>query len=340
MTELSTLNSQPSTFFEFVTLIALKYFAEQKCDLVIWETGMGGRLDATNIVTPLASVISNVQLDHQKYLGDTLEKIAGEKAGIIKSGVPVLTAAVEPALRVITEKAREMNAPLTVVTKPETKFEIGLTGEHQKLNAALAVATVRALMDIIPVPETALVSGLKMVRWDGRFQIVQRGTQTIILDGAHNPDGARTLVAALNSFNRSSRGDETLISTESKEKVRVSSPRLLREEKASLILGLLRDKDFQEMCHLLSPMADKIFLVPVSSERTAQPAELLEPCRKANPQAKIIICKNLNEAFERVGTEPLVVAAGSLYFIGEMLEFLGEVPPSTERGLNEYTVKA
>ena len=104
------------TFFEVVTVMALKFFAEQKCDLVIWETGLGGRLDATNIVTPLASVITNIALDHQQWLGDTLEKIAAEKAGIIKPGVPVITAAEEPeALAVIEKTAREKNAPLIKV---------------------------------------------------------------------------------------------------------------------------------------------------------------------------------------------------------------------------------
>ena len=102
------------TLFEFVTVMALKFFAEQKCDLVIWETGLGGRLDATNIVTPLASVITNIAFDHQQWLGDTLEKIAAEKAGIIKPGVPVVTATEEPeALAVIEKIAREKNAPLT-----------------------------------------------------------------------------------------------------------------------------------------------------------------------------------------------------------------------------------
>ena len=112
----------PPTFFEFVTVMALKYFAEQNCDLVIWETGMGGRLDATNIVTPLASVITNVDLDHQKWLGNTLAEIAAEKAGIIKPGIPVITAANEPeALDVIAKTAREKNSPLTQISFAETK---------------------------------------------------------------------------------------------------------------------------------------------------------------------------------------------------------------------------
>src|SRR5882724_118056 len=112
-------NDEHPTFFEVVTVMALRYFASQKCDLVIWETGLGGRLDATNIVTPLASVITNVQYDHQKWLGETLETIASEKAGIIKPEVPVITATDEPALQVIEETARRQNAPLTVVTPAE-----------------------------------------------------------------------------------------------------------------------------------------------------------------------------------------------------------------------------
>src|SRR5205823_11289995 len=108
------------TFFEFITVMALSYFAEQQCDLVIWETGMGGRLDATNIVMPLASVITNIQFDHQKWLGNTLEEIAAEKAGIIKPGVPVVTATDAPeALEVIARTAREKNATMTVVTWPK-----------------------------------------------------------------------------------------------------------------------------------------------------------------------------------------------------------------------------
>ena len=116
------------TFFEVVTVMALKYFAEQKCELVIWETGLGGRLDATNIVIPLASVITNIALDHQQWLGDTLEKIAAEKAGIIKSGVPVLTAADAPeALRVIEQMAREKNSSLEHVS-PSSLFHLPSSG--------------------------------------------------------------------------------------------------------------------------------------------------------------------------------------------------------------------
>ena len=151
------------TMFEVVTVMALKFFAEQKCDLVVWETGLGGRLDATNIVTPLASVITNIAFDHTQWLGDTLEKIAAEKAGIIKPGVPVLTAAREPeVLAVIYLVSRENKSPLT---RAETEVTFSrahpaaLAGEHQKANAALAVATVRVLQKQIQVTEEQTLRG-------------------------------------------------------------------------------------------------------------------------------------------------------------------------------------
>jgi len=169
------------TFFEAVTVIALRDFAEQRCDLVIWETGMGGRLDATNIVTPLASVITNVQFDHQQWLGDTIEKIASEKAGIIKPGVPVITAAAGDALTVIQKVAGDLNAPLSVVTKPADVEP--LPGQHQRLNAAVALETARMLRDQLPA------GNLTQVWWPGRLQ--RHGK--FILDGAHNTAGIETL---------------------------------------------------------------------------------------------------------------------------------------------------
>ena len=190
------------TMFEVVAVMALKYFAEQKCDLVIWETGLGGRLDATNIVTPLASIITNIAFDHQQWLGDTLEKIAAEKAGIIKPGVPVVTAAgAAEALAVIEKVARETHSPLRrVEIQPisGTPHPASLLGEHQKTNAALAVATVEMLQNQIPVTVEQIRDGLASVSWPGRLQLITRpGGQKILLDGAHNVAGAETLRATL-----------------------------------------------------------------------------------------------------------------------------------------------
>src|SRR5664280_237929 len=160
------------TFFEFITVMALRYFAEQKCDLVVWETGLGGRLDATNIVTPLASVITNIGIEHSEWLGDTYEKIAAEKAGIIKPGVPLVTAA-EPGkgLEVIAAAARERRAPLTVVDSTSANhsllknIDLPLHGPHQRINAATALATAGVLQGHIRVGNSALSRGLGSVRW-------------------------------------------------------------------------------------------------------------------------------------------------------------------------------
>ena len=207
--ELRAVNREnETTLFEFATVMALKFFAEQKCDLVIWETGLGGRLDATNIVTPLASVITNIAFDHQQWLGDTLEKIAAEKAGIIKPSVPVVTATDVPeALAVIEKIAREKNAPLVKVGPASSRSLAGkmpappLAGEHQKINAALAFATVELLQRQIPVTEENIRLGLAEVNWPGRLQLVARpGGGKILLDGAHNVAGIETLRVALESL--------------------------------------------------------------------------------------------------------------------------------------------
>ena len=306
------------TFFEAVTVLALRYFAEQRCDLVIWETGLGGRLDATNIVTPLASVITTIGLDHQNWLGDTLEKIAAEKAGIIKAGVPVITGVAScEALAVIAKTAARMHAPLTVVTAddaarpPLEGLELPLLGEHQRLNAAVAVATVRAVAGRIPVADAAMRSGLATVVWAGRLQLVRRGAGRVLLDGAHNRDSALSLGAALTKH--------------------------FPGERPTLVLGILRDKDFAEMCGILAPLAGRILLVPVQNERTLGAAELLPPCRDANATAEIVVCDSLAEAVRRVEREVFVVITGSLYLVGEAMELLGvsAVAGPSERGLNE-----
>jgi len=186
------------TFFEFVTIMALIYFREQNCDLVVWETGMGGRLDATNIVTPLASVITNIQHDHQHWLGNSLEEIAREKAGIIKPGVPVITATEQKeGLDVIRKTAKMHQAPLTVISE-EVEFarqftdvlqEIPLLGAHQRKNATLALAVCCTLSEKIPLGVNAIRRGIKSVSWAGRLQLIKRGETEFLLDGAHNPDG-------------------------------------------------------------------------------------------------------------------------------------------------------
>jgi len=308
-----------ATLFEFATVMALKFFAEQKCDLVIWETGLGGRLDSTNIVTPLASVITNIALDHQQWLGDTLGKIAAEKAGIIKPGVPTVTSADEPeALGVIEKIAQEKQAPLTRVTRASClqagvgMAALSLPGEHQKLNAALALATVGILQKQIAVTEEQIRAGLAGVNWPGRLQSIQKPDgKDILLDGAHNVAGAKVLREALEkSFPLAGR---------------------------TLILGVLQDKDWQHICETLAPLAARIFTVPVSSERTADAKDLAAACGALNPSSEILACANLAEALKKSADDAFVIVTGSLYLVGEALEMLGLSPVGAgERGLNEW----
>jgi dihydrofolate synthase/folylpolyglutamate synthase len=152
---------------------------------------------------------------------------------------------------------------------------------------------------------------LKETQWPGRCQIIQRDNgQTVLLDGAHNPAGAQTLARAWQ--------------------------RQFAGKNGALILGIMRDKDGGAICKILAPLARRIFLAPIGSERSADPRLLADPCRRANPAAHITVCRNLAEAFANAGAEPFVVVTGSLYFVGEALEWLGLVPPSQERALNEY----
>jgi dihydrofolate synthase/folylpolyglutamate synthase len=313
-------NGHP-TFFEIVTIMALRFFAEQKCDLVVWETGLGGRLDATNIVTPMASVITPIAFDHQQWLGDTLEKIAVEKAGIIKPGVPVVVGATQPpeALCVIRDVARQQHSPLTVVDEAAADgpllnaIKLSLPGRHQKHNAALALATVRCLDDSIPVSEKDVRCGLEQVEWPGRFQVVQiSAAQTMVLDGAHNPAAVEVLKTAL----------------------KTDFPGV----RPTLVFGVLRDKDWKSIITQLAALAGRWVLLPVKSERTLDPAELRTFCEQANSSAPVTVAASLAEALDRTRRDPLVVVTGSLYLVGEAMELLGlsATPAINERGLNDW----
>jgi dihydrofolate synthase/folylpolyglutamate synthase len=307
------------TFFEVVTVMALRYFAEAGCDLVVWETGLGGRLDATNLVTPLASIITHIGFDHQQWLGDTLARIAAEKAGIIKPGVPAFTAVQAPeALAVIRAAAALAGAPLTEVRPEDTRrppldqLTLPLPGPHQRLNAALALAVARGLAATLPVSETALRTGLQTVYWPGRLQLLPRSDGRVdVLDGAHNPDGAAALAAALEE--------------------------LFPGRPPVLILGVMRDKDWPAMCRVLAPRARSIYLVPVASARSAAPEELVAACAAAHPGVRLTVCHSLAEALRLSDAEPCRLITGSLYLVGEALTLLGGPANGVdERALNEW----
>jgi len=306
------------TFFEVITVMALKYFAEQNCDVVIWETGLGGRLDATNIVSPLASVITNIAHDHMQWLGDTLEKIAFEKAGIIKPGVPAIIGPMpSEALTVMRQTAAERHSPCSFVTEEEVRelkgIKLGLLGEHQRTNAAVACRTSEVLQAMLPVPQSAIRIGLETVRWAGRLQeITTANGRRVLLDGAHNVAGANALRTAIEEF------------------FPLPFP--------ALIIGMLGDKDCEAICQSLAPLASAIYLCPVQSERTAQPETLARYCAAANPKAEIHCCNSLREALDI--THEFSLLTGSLYFIGQALELLAGGPVHSEARLNEWFLPA
>jgi len=310
------------TFFEAITAIALRYFQERRCDLVVWETGMGGRLDATNVVTPMVSVITNVQNDHATYLGDTIAKIAKEKAGVIKPGVPVVTAAADPAvLEVIEQTAAEAHAPLTVVRSSDCqplgedlrgqRIRVGgiecmipLIGAHQVVNAATAITAVRLALK---VSDEMICEGLERTRWPGRFHVMS-GQPVVVLDGAHNPAAAEVLGATLD--------------------------RHFRGQRLAMILGILRDKDREGICRMLVPHATEVLTVRVPSERSSNPAELAEICRRVAPGVRVHNANTVAAALEECCEyDGVVLITGSLFLVGETLALVQR--RRLEAGMNQ-----
>jgi dihydrofolate synthase / folylpolyglutamate synthase len=300
------------TFFEVVTIMALIWFAEQKCDIVIWETGLGGRLDATNIVTPLASVITNIQYDHEKWLGHTLAEIAREKAGIVKPNIPVFTAAGEPnALAVIEKIAAQNHATLYRGYRDNIiDMAISLIGAHQQANAGLAVGVVEGLAQILPVQPELLVKALETVNWPGRFDIRGR----YILDGAHNPAGAQAL--------------------------RQTLERTFPGLRPTFIVGILADKDIAAMAGEFAQVASRVLTVSVHSDRAADADLIAQQFRTVAPNLPIEACSSLDAALQKSENDDRVVITGSLHFIGEAMEHLAfEVGKAGERALNDWSQK-
>ena len=290
------------TFFELTTVLAAWWLARAGADYVVWETGMGGRLDATNAVTPHVAVITPIGMDHQKWLGNTPALIAGEKAGIIKTRVPVVSARQSEEVRsVLAGKAAEVGATITFVTEPWTGDAPGLPGVHQRWNAALACAALRTAG--IRVDEDAETKGLAAVVWPGRFQ---RVTKNLVIDGAHNAQAVETLVATW----REVYGDT----------------------RASLVFGALRDKDTGILLQVLRAVADEVWLVPVSSARGASVGELRRSAEAARFHAVHELTVPSALAAAQASGRPVLVA-GSLFLAGEVLALLRgtESPrPSTQ----------
>jgi len=289
------------TFFEIATALALKHFSNAKIDIVILETGLGGRLDATNAVQPNVSIITPIDLDHQQWLGESLEEIAHEKAGIIKPRIPVVAAAQAPdAEKVIRDRAVECQAPLQFVNDSYQKSPVSLFGEHQKQNAALALAALRAAR--IDIDDPAIARGLASVDWPARFQ---RWDDRIVIDGAHNPAAAQVLAQTW---------QETF-----------------GDQRASLILAILSDKDLRGICEALAPIADSVFLPKIRTDRAFPPDELAKVLCASIPSLPYCTTQSIADAFDQARAKPnRILLTGSLHFAGEVLAWLQCQPAAFE----------
>lgn len=310
-------SDQHPTFFEVVTVLALLWFREQGCDLVVWETGMGGRLDATNIVQPLATLVTPIGLDHQQWLGNTLAAIASEKAGIFKPGIPALTTTSDPEpLEVLRAAAEARRAPWRQVRPDDPEclwirtLRLPLAGPHQVLNAALAVAALRTLEPILPLSESDLRQGLESTTWPGRFDVWHEMGRTLVLDGAHNPPAFEALVQTLHDR--------------------------FPGQPYALVLGMLADKDPAAAAARLVPGARRTVVVPVRTPRSVAPELLASLCAAVPGCPGPVTCTSgLKEALTLLAAEELVVVTGSLYLVGEAMELrLGTT--NSERELNDW----
>lgn len=296
------------TFFELVTVMAFLYFARQRVDAAVIEVGLGGRLDATNVIEPTVSVIVSISHDHEEFLGDRIESIAAEKCGIIKSGAPVVAGWIEGEARAVIERsARERGAPLVRAghdfwLSGENRF-VGLgrdidgitpalRGRFQRKNAAVAVATVLQLAPQFPVTDEAIRKGLCAVRWPGRFEVVDSAPM-VIVDGAHNAAGVETLIAELGQAAAGRR--------------------------VHLLFAVMRDKRWRPMVEQLAAAVSSVVVTTVLPPRGEDPERLAAAFGRAVPVA---VADDPEEAFESLlRTTPsteVVLVAGSLFLIGRI----------------------
>jgi len=306
------------TYFELITACAFLHFAQRKIDIAVVEVGLGGALDATNVVTAAVAVITGISHDHQELLGRTLPQIAREKAGIVKAGVPVVSGCRQAGVRkVVHRAARQAGAPLHEIwrllrlegggtkTRPSfsvktpqgwiTRLRAGLAGRHQAVNGALAVSAVTRLTGF-PVTVTQVRRGLAGTRWTGRLDEFREPVRTLV-DGAHNAEGADILAAHL---------------------------RQLGVAGVDLVFGVLRDKDIAGMIRRLFPLAARIHLAPLANKRSADPFAVLALAPRFARRIRVYPHAQaaLEGAWRECGRGGTVVVAGSLYLVGEVLPLL------------------
>jgi dihydrofolate synthase/folylpolyglutamate synthase len=301
------------TQFEVITAMAFLHFARARVDAAVVEVGLGGRLDSTNVILPEVAVVTNVAVEHAEHLGTTPRQVAREKAGIIKPGAPLITAAEGDALEVLREAARATDAPVFVwgrdfVAAPEPggtyrfegrrwllrKLEIGLLGSYQRWNLGVALAALETLEERgWALSEDAVRRGLAQARWPGRMELLGTGPR-VVLDGAHNPHASRALAATLTSD--------------------FSYGRLC------LVLGILGDKDARSILADLVPLADAIILTRSSSARAVDPEDVYRVAERLTNtplQSAPTVSEALDRALAAVGSEDLVCVTGSLTTVGE-----------------------
>lgn len=324
----AALDGAQITYFECTTALALLWFAEQKVDCAVLEVGMGGRLDATNVITPLISLITNVSMDHEQYLGETLAEVAAEKAGIIKPGVPVISGvtADDDAGHVIRQACDEREAPLFLFAREFNasfssekndcwqyqgldgrvlaELPMSLRGNYQVVNASLVLTAVQLLRQQgWTVTEEQIRIGLQETFWPGRLEFFRLNKENkpvdeqspgwnFLLDGAHNPAGVKALKHALRDF---------------------STNRLI------LVWGAMQDKDLRSTLSEIAPQADIIIFTQAESERSARTAQLKDSLPAAMHQK--VVCKEtvpaaLQQARILAGEHDLICIAGSLYLVG------------------------
>ena len=307
------------TVFEMETALAFLYFYHKKCSIVVLETGMGGLLDATNVIlAPLVAVITSVSMDHMAFLGDTLEKIALNKAGIIKTGAKVVCLSEKPEVtNVMKAVCEQKECPLTLVEvkdillkssaiqgqifqyKNHKKLRIGMLGEHQLANASLALETALILQDLgFPITEKAIYTGLEKTIWLGRFSLVNK-EPLVIVDGAHNEDAAGKLAAAVSFY--------------------------FTNKKIIYIMGVLKDKEYEKIAGLTVHLANHVITItPPNNPRGLHAYELAKIVKEYNEN--VTAADSLAEALEMsyllADEETVIIVFGSLSYLGEMIAII------------------
>ena len=285
------------TFFEIATALALKHFSNAKIDISVLETGLGGRLDATNAIQSDVSVITPIDFDHEEWLGTTLAEIATEKAGIIKPRIPVVSAPqASDTEKVIRARAAECKAPLQFVNDSYQKTPVGLSGEYQKQNAALAIAALRSTK--IDIDDSSITRGLATVDWPARFQ---RWDDRVVIDGAHNPAAAHIVAETWRE--------------------------IFSDQRATLVLAVLSDKDLRGICEAFAPIASFVLLPKIRSERATPPDKLAKIFAAITPSLPYSITQSIADALELARAKPnQILLTGSLHFAGEVLAHLRGQP--------------